>query len=321
VRSAFAPVVVPLVALIALIARWLLQGSGNFYTAREQRFWVKDPDLDWRVSSGTAIWIGLEVCGIVAAVACGLVAAGWIIRRRERRTQHPAKLLRAAAWVVAVVPLAVPMAAFASGWGPADGHVIRPVIAAPTTAGEASPDRSPHRAAVTRWSRMRTSTVARLGPAGTRSTRSSRATSPDRGRAIRDLTKPMTAELRAAAASVDTGIGDRTKHAREGYLQADVPASRSHSTRYSPRSRTVPTRSRLREGHRRPDRQDACGRGHRNAAQGRRRDARPAAPTGEILLAKADFTIVIRETGLDAGDFDGDVFPIHVSLVLRHTSG
>jgi len=32
---------------------------------------------------------------------------------------------------------------------------------------------------------------------------------------------------------------------------------------------------------------------------------------------------VIKETALanDAGDFDGDRFPIHVSLVMRHTSG
>jgi len=45
--------------------------------------------------------------------------------------------------------------------------------------------------------------------------------------------------------------------------------------------------------------------------------------SGEILLVQADFEIAIKETALagDAGDFDSDRIPIHVSLVMRHTSG
>ena len=45
--------------------------------------------------------------------------------------------------------------------------------------------------------------------------------------------------------------------------------------------------------------------------------------SGEILLVQADFELAIKETALagDAGDFDGDRIPIHVSLVMRHTSG
>ena len=43
--------------------------------------------------------------------------------------------------------------------------------------------------------------------------------------------------------------------------------------------------------------------------------------TGSILLVNATFSIAIKETALaaDAGDFDGEVIPISVSLVLRHT--
>ena len=42
---------------------------------------------------------------------------------------------------------------------------------------------------------------------------------------------------------------------------------------------------------------------------------------GAVLIAEADFSLVIKETALapDAGSFKGDRFPIHVSLVLRHT--
>jgi hypothetical protein len=45
--------------------------------------------------------------------------------------------------------------------------------------------------------------------------------------------------------------------------------------------------------------------------------------TGDVLVVQADFAVVIKDTALasDAGDFDGDRIPIHVSLVMRHTSG
>jgi len=42
---------------------------------------------------------------------------------------------------------------------------------------------------------------------------------------------------------------------------------------------------------------------------------------GDVLIAEADFALVIKETALasDASTFKGDRFPVHVSLVLRHT--
>jgi hypothetical protein len=46
-------------------------------------------------------------------------------------------------------------------------------------------------------------------------------------------------------------------------------------------------------------------------------------PAGDVLLLQADFAVTIKDTALagDAKDFDGDRIPIHVSLVMRHTSG
>jgi hypothetical protein len=43
--------------------------------------------------------------------------------------------------------------------------------------------------------------------------------------------------------------------------------------------------------------------------------------TGAVLIAEAEFTLLIKDTALapDAGSFNTDRFPIHVSLVLRHT--
>ena len=121
VKSPFAPIVLPIAALIAALARWQVQGSRNLYTALDKRFYIADPDLGWRISTRHPIWLGLEVCVVIAAIAVGLWASGWIIRRREAKHGHRATVLRAASWFVAGVPLVVPIAAFASGAGPADG--------------------------------------------------------------------------------------------------------------------------------------------------------------------------------------------------------
>lgn len=42
---------------------------------------------------------------------------------------------------------------------------------------------------------------------------------------------------------------------------------------------------------------------------------------GDVLLVQADLALAIHETALapDAGDFDGDRLPVHVSLVLRRS--
>nr|MBA3817642.1 hypothetical protein [Deltaproteobacteria bacterium] len=92
-RSAFAPVVLPLAALIASLVRWWMQGSGNLYTAIEKRFYVADADLGWRISDEHPIWLGLEVGAVICAVALGLVVAGWLIRRREHKTRRRATVL------------------------------------------------------------------------------------------------------------------------------------------------------------------------------------------------------------------------------------
>jgi hypothetical protein len=119
-------VVLPIVALIGALVRWQVQGSRNLYTAFSKRFYIPDPDLGWRISERHPIWLGLEVCAVIATVAVGLLVGGWIIRRREARRREArrggrATILRAVSWIVAGVPLAVPIAAFASGVGPENG--------------------------------------------------------------------------------------------------------------------------------------------------------------------------------------------------------
>src|SRR5689334_22909910 len=99
-----------------------MQGSRNFYTALEKKFFIKTPDVRCAESDQHAIWIGLLVIAIMIAVAAGLAAFGWIIRRRERATGATAKLLRGAAWAAALLMLVAPVLAFASGFGPEGGR-------------------------------------------------------------------------------------------------------------------------------------------------------------------------------------------------------
>src|SRR5258708_33223604 len=129
-RSPFAPVVLSMLALGSSLVRWCLQESHNVYTAFEKRFYVPDPDLGWRISAQHPIWLGLDACAVITTIAVCLVVAGFVIRRRENARGARATILRATSWVIAVLPLFVPTAAFASGLGPLHGRDTLPAAAA-----------------------------------------------------------------------------------------------------------------------------------------------------------------------------------------------
>lgn len=326
VKSPFAPVILPVIALLAALARWKTQGSGNLYTALHKRFYVPDPDLGWQVSPQHPIWLGLEVIAVIAAFVVGLVLAGWIIRRREARRGEPARILRGASWLVALVPLVVPLAAFASGGGPANAKDTLPAstiagieagivgtIDAP--AGRYEVVENPATAITAKLSAGHETFDARFGGG----IRGSWQGDP------RDLTSPMGGTVSVDTASVDTGIDERSKHASTEYLHADkyprisvaiakiIAASQSGAN-------TVTFRAHGTLG--------LLGKTHAVELTGTLTKPDAAAlgrlgVTGDVLLVRADFAVVIKETALasDAGDFDGDRIPVHVSLVLRHTSG
>ena len=315
-----------LAALITSLVRWWVQGSNNLYTALDRRFYVPDPDLGWRVSNDTPIWLGLEVCAILAALAVGLVAGGWIINRRERVIGREASILRLAAWVVAAIAPAVPVLAFMSGAGPADRRDTLPTAAAVDHLAEGitgSLDLPPGRYEVV--PHAGTSITAKISAGG--EAFDARFAEEVHGRwegDPRDLTQPMSAKVSVVAESVDTGINGRSKSARE-YLQVDefgvitftldqvLAATPASPDRIAFRAlgsldfigKTLPVEISGVLG--KPD----------TAALAR------LGLTGPVLIATATFSIKISETALvsDANDFDGDVIPLHVSLVLRHTGG
>lgn len=319
----------PLAALIASLVRWVMQGSGNLYTATHKRFYVPDPDLEWRESSQHPIWLGLEVCAIIAAIVVGLAIAGWFIRRRERKRERPSIVLRILTWLVAIPPLAVPILAFASGPGPADARDTRPPPVAHVGSAGASGIAGSLPAPAGRYEVVAhdgTSVTAHLSAGGETFDAVFRGDVKGTWQGDpRDLTKPTTAELSVATASVDTGIDERSKHARESYLVADkYPRITFKLDQVVSAHQDGPDKLAFRA----KGTVGLIGKTHVVDVAGTLRKPDPSALqrlgiTGEALLVQADFSLAIQETALapDASDFDGDRIPIHVSLVLRHTGG
>jgi len=324
-KSPFAPIALPVVALIGALVRWKLQGSGNVYTALAKRFYVPDPDLGTRVSPEHPIWLGLEVSAIIAAIAVGLAVGAWVIGRREAKRGQPATRLRTAAWIAAVVPLIIPIAAFASGGRPSGGLDTLPAGATATVveAGRTGTIDAPSgRYEVVEHAG--TSITAHLSAGGeTFDARFGGGIHGSWKGDPRDLSKPVTAEVSVEAASVDTGIGERSKHASEEYLHSD---KFPRITVAIDRLIAVSQAGANNVGFRAHATLGLIGKTHSVEITGtlRKPDATALGRlglSGEILLVKAEFDVLIKETALapDAGDFDGNRIPIQVSLVLRHT--
>jgi len=321
VKSPFLPAGLAVAALVASLSRWFVQDSGNLYTALEKRFYIPDPDLGWRVSAAHPVWIGIDVCAVVAAFAIGLAIGGYVVRRRE------SSLLRAAAWTLGAITIVVPLAAFASGSRPSGAIDALPLEAAQplarnAIAGELDAPAGryevvPHEG---------TSITARLSAGG--ETFDARFAGDVEGfwrGNPHDLASPTTATISVAAASVDTGVRARSKHARTGYLEADTYPRITVDVDQLLATQPAGAEGVLFTAH---GRLSLVGSTHPITIAGTLKRADQAALerlhlTGTILLVKATFSIAIKDTALasHAGSFDADVIPISVSLVLRHTGG
>jgi len=326
VRSPYLAVTVPLAALAAGVTRWLVQGSGNVYTALSKRFYVPDRDLGWRAVDSGALWLGLEVLALIGAVAAGVAAAAWVIRRRERGTGRRWTAARLAIWLAAAVPLMAPVWAFASGGRP-DGALD----ALPAGASAAAPDRGVEGDLGLPAGRYQvvahagTSITAHLSAGGeafdarfTGDVAGSWSGDP------RDLTRPTSGDVSVATASVDTGIELRSKHARESYLLADkYPRLTFRLDQIVAARQDAPDLVAFRArgtigliGREHPV--EVTGTARALDAAGRQRLG--LAGDAPAMVVAADLAVVIKDTALapDAGDFDGDRIPVHASLVLVH---
>jgi polyisoprenoid-binding protein YceI len=319
-------VVLPIVGLGAALVRWGMQGSGNAYTAVSKQFFIPDPDVGWQVSPHHPIWLGLDVIGVIAGIAGGLVIAGWWLRRREARLGRRLSSLRAATWVLGVASLAPPIAALASGGAPPRALDTVPVETARAIAAGIVGiiDAPAGRYEVVE--QAKTPTVTAKLSAG-------HETFPVQFTGVRgswqgdphDLSRPIGGEISIDAATVETGIDLRSSHARDEYLLvAKYPRISVALDRVLAASQAGPNSIAFR-AH---GTLGLIGKTHEIEVTGTMKKADAAAlarlgVAGDVLLVQADFSVAIKETALakDAGDFDGDQIPIHVSLVMRHTSG
>jgi polyisoprenoid-binding protein YceI len=319
--------VLPAASVLAALARWLVQDRGNLYTDASTRFYVPDRDLDWRVIEDGPVSLGLDVVAVLVAFAVALLVARLVQRRWERRRGAALPIPSAAPWVIAALPLLVPAWAFASGSFPS-GAVFSPpagVVDAPDSIAGGLPGMPagtyrvvPHAG---------TSILAHLSGGG--EAFDARFASDIEGSwrgAPADLRQPMSAEVSVGTAAVDTGIELRSKHAREEYLDAPRhPRIRFQLGRLigaGPIEGGVAYRA---EGA-----VELMGRRHPVAVTGTLRaldDAgrqRQGFAAGDaVLRATAQFEIKISETKLapDAADFDGNIIPIEVNLLLRREAG
>lgn len=322
-NSPYLPVATPIVALVAALLRWWLQGSGNLYTAVERRFYVPDPDLGWRVSQARPVWLGLDVCAGIAAIAVALAIGGYVIRRRESDHGAPSRALRAFTWLLGAGSVVPPIAAYASGSRPADARDALPVESSTiaTTTGIVGGLVAPagrYEVVVHNG----TSITAHIAAGGESfDARFSGDINGFWAGNPHDLAEPMIADVSVAAASVDTGVRSRSRHARsylhvDAYPRIEVRLDRVLAARPVGAGVEFSARGTL----------TLIGRTHSIVITGTLERPNDAALvrlglTGSILLVKATFSIAIKDTALaaNAKAFDGDIIPIAVSLVLSHT--
>lgn len=324
VASPFAPAVVAIVALALSALRWRLQASNNVYTALSKRFYVPDSDLGWRISTEHPIWLGLDACALLFAACSGVVLLSIWIRRRERRSQIRAPRLRATSWAIAAVAALLPLATFASGSGPLDGRDTLPASAAVMVEEgiQGAVDAPDGVYDVVRHEG--TSLTVTLSAGGeTFDARFENVLGTWRG-SPRNLEKPMLGDISVMAGSIDTGVHERTKHAREKYLRAEqfpeisLRIERVAAVRATGRNQVV---------FRAPATVVLMGRSHLVQVTGtlQKLDSPALARlglSGDVLLVRANFKLPILETALasKAHDFATAAYlPVHASLVMsRH---
>jgi hypothetical protein len=314
----------PAVALALALLRWIVQGGGTVYTSTAKTLYVADPDLGWRATDGGPIWLGLDAIAAIAAASLALLAAAWLMRRYERRTGRVCARVRVALMAVGGATLALPIAAWATGMGPAGAHTSLPreLAQAPEPGVVEGAIEGLPAGSYRIVDHRETNLVASLKAGG--EAFEARWDSGLRGH-LRidpgDLAQPMSADISADADEVATGIGMRDRHTRE-YLQAgehaelrfelralDAAAPQGDGVAYSARGEI-----------------ELLGRRHPVDIAGVLRPisddarARLDLPEGQILLATAELEIDLADTALadHEDDFDESTVPVRVSLVLRH---
>jgi len=318
----------PLAAASALsVARWFAQGSGNVYTDLSKEFYVPDPDLGWRRLDDGPVWLGLDFVAMTVAGLVGLAVVGVLLARRERARGVRYSFLRNAMLAAAVLPILVPIAAFATGGRP-DGGLdqlpddVAAVDLADVDAVAGALDNLPAGTYAVA-AHDDSAITAKLSAGG--EDFDARFASGIRGSwrgDPGDFSQPMSAAVTVDVSGIDTGVPARSKHAREGYLKADEHPTLSvelgkltAAQQADPDSVAFAATGTLEiMGARLPV--EVSGKVKALSPQAIER----LGLEGPSMLLDASFELELKSTPLapDAGDFDRAAIPIAVTLLLTH---
>lgn len=325
-RSPYWVLLVPVLAIAAGVARWLMQGSNNLYTAPSKRFYLPDPDLGWRIAPATPVWLGLDALAALAGFAATLGVVAWFVRQREQPQGATWRQGRTGLWVLSIVTLAVPIWAFSGGTrpegaieelpagviGPAPGGFEGSLAGAPAGTYEIMPGSA-------------SSITARVKAGGEEF--DTRFAGNLAGTVMfdpADLEAPVSARVRVDAASVDTGLKMRSEHAASAdYLRSEefpeiaLEIVRVTSTRQGAstseivfwadgaltlmgKRMEVPFQGTLKV-------LDEAGR-------------QRIGSTKPALVVTAELTLLLADSPLSPKDFDRDRIPVQAVLILTQTS-
>ncbi|ACY12974.1 YceI family protein [Haliangium ochraceum] len=222
-RSPYWAIAPALLAVLASLARWLQQGSGNLYTALDKRFYIPDPVVGWRITEDSPLWLGVDVVGMLTAYTVTLVVVARFVGQRERQNGATWSPGRNALWGIAAIPLIVPVWAFASGGVPEGAREALPpgVIGPPPGGFEGTLAGLP----AGRYeivSGAESAVTAHLKAGGEEfDARFAGGLSGTLQFDPSNLEAPLNIEVRVDASSVDTGVSMRSKHAAsEDFLDA-----------------------------------------------------------------------------------------------------
>jgi polyisoprenoid-binding protein YceI len=300
------------------------QGSDNLYTSTRQRFYIPDPDFGWRESQQHPIWLGLDVLAVIGGIAVALLFTGFWIRHRERRRGQRCSVMRTISWLIAPLPMIVPVAAFLSGPGPADSRASLPVGATAAAPESGIEGRLPLPAGTYDVLAHRGTVISAKIKAG-KDEFDARFSGDPQGTWQADpaaFTQPMTVNVSIAAASVDTGIDLRSEHARGEYLQAakypriGFALKRLIAARQDG-PRLISFRG-LGDVELLGKKTEVEVTGTVEAADASQKARLELAASNTVVLVRADMVLPLAKSALTVSDYDTDKFPIHVSLVLTH---
>ena len=318
----------PVAAAAAAFARWLLQGSGNLYTAQAKRFFVPHPDLGWQAAQTSRVWLGLDAMAVLGISALGVALAAYLIARRERQRSRTLPVARAALVLGALMSFIVPAAAFLSGGRPPGARDALPAAVPLAQLPDVIDGGLPSPVGTYEVVPAHSSLVAKL-EAGKEAFDAAFAGAVS-GTLRGDLANigavgaPIEATFSVPVNVIDTGISMRNGHAKE-YLHAEEFPTISFALAAFTATRIAsPTSLQVRATGTltlmgQPEPIIFSGTiGRLDAAATQRLGLGEAT----ALIIEGSFSLKLSETGLVAhqSSFDRDELPVLVTLVLRHVA-